>query len=40
MTITMSLEYLLLYLPLLVAVSFVVGATSTRAEGSDPGSNA
>ncbi|MCC6511161.1 MAG: hypothetical protein IT423_18820 [Pirellulaceae bacterium] len=27
MTITMSLEYLLLYLPLLVAVSCVVGAT-------------
>lgn len=27
MSITMSLEYLLLYLPLLVAVSCVVGAT-------------
>lgn len=27
MTITMSLEYLLLYLPLLVAVSCVIGAT-------------
>ena len=27
MTITMSLEYLLLYLPLLVAVACVIGAT-------------
>ncbi len=27
MSISMSLEYLLLYLPLLVAVSFVMGAT-------------
>lgn len=27
MNITMSLEYLLLYLPLLVAVSCVIGAT-------------
>ena len=27
MSISMSIEYLLLYLPLLVAVSFVMGAT-------------
>ena len=27
MSISMSLEYLLLYLPLLIAVSFVMGAT-------------
>lgn len=27
MSISMSLEYLLLYLPLLVSISFVIGAT-------------
>ena len=33
MSISMSIEYLLLYLPLLVAVSFVMGATRHEKPG-------